>query len=196
MKEIETISQGINIIKHHGYFIIFLLMVIEGPIVSAAAAFASSLGYFNLYIIFVLSFFGCFIPDLIYFSIGKTGNKSLIKKLKRKYGEKRIEKLVRKLHKNKRKTLVAVKLTPFASVPGLILSGLMGIRYKSFIMISMITTFFISAVFVTTGYYFGVMFDTLINYFNITIGVVVLAIVLSIFYPYLIKKIKEIKRLF
>lgn len=196
MEEINTINQALDIIKDNTYFIIFILMIIEGPLITAASAFAASLGYFNIYLIFALSFFGCFIPDLIYFSIGKRGCKTTINKLKQKYGEKKINKLIRKFHKNKKKTLVAVKLTPFASIPGIILSGLMGIKYKSFILISILTTIAISSVFLLGGYYFGLMFNALIKYFNIAVGIIVSGIIISIVYPLMKKKFHEVKNMF
>lgn len=194
--EINTLMQGFEIIKQNSYLVIFILMIIEGPLVSAAAAFAASMGYFNVYLILLLSFLGCFIPDLVYFYIGKRGSKPLLKKLEKKYGKERIKKLTKSFHKNKNKTLVAVKLTPFASIPGIILSGLMDIKTKTFILISTLVTLAISGVMVFTGYYFGVMFNEIAEYLNLFTGIVVLIIVASIAYPLIFRKLKELKKLF
>lgn len=196
MQEINTLMQAFEVVKQNSYFIVFLLIILGGPMVSAGAAFAASLGYFNIYLIFLLSFVGRFIPDLVYFSIGKSGSKPLIKKLERKYGEERINKLIKKFDKNKRKTLVSIKLTPFASPPGIILSGLMGIRIKSFLIINLLVTFIISGVFVMAGYYFGVIFDALAKYLNLAAGIIVCVIIISMAYPFITRKIKELRKSF
>lgn len=196
MQEINTLMQGFDVVKQNSYFVVFILIIIGGPIVSAAAAFAASLGYFNVYIILLLSFIGRFIPDLIYFTIGKSGSKPLIKKLERKYGKEKIRRITKKFHGNKKKALVAIKLTPFASPPGIILSGLMGIKNKSFLIISLSVTLAISSVFVITGYYFGVMFNAIVKYLNLAAGIIVCVIIISMAYPFISRKIKELRKMF
>mgnify|MGYP001591522550 CR=1 FL=1 len=41
----------------HGYLFIFIAMCVEGPVVTAAAAFAAALGYFSWPVIFILAIF-------------------------------------------------------------------------------------------------------------------------------------------
>ena len=58
-------DQVLTFIEQNGYVLLFLLMILEGPIVTAAAAFAASLGYLSLPVVFILSVLGNIIGDLI-----------------------------------------------------------------------------------------------------------------------------------
>jgi len=61
----------LSLIQIHGYWIMFVLMFIEGPITAYVAAFAASLGYFNVWAVLSLFVFGNQIPDTILFFIGR-----------------------------------------------------------------------------------------------------------------------------
>ena len=45
-------------IKTIGYPLMLLIMIVEGPIATLLAAFAASLGFFNIYLVFILSMLG------------------------------------------------------------------------------------------------------------------------------------------
>ena len=50
-------------VTHIHYIAMFAIMIIEGPIITAVASFATTMGYFNLGIIFILAIFGDLIGD-------------------------------------------------------------------------------------------------------------------------------------
>jgi membrane protein DedA with SNARE-associated domain len=62
------------------YIVIFLLIFFEGPIVTYIASFAASLGYLDVYIIFILSSVIKIVTDAVPFFIGKYGKKKVIDK--------------------------------------------------------------------------------------------------------------------
>src|SRR5512140_1915224 len=78
--DLATFSGAFQWIIAHGYLLMFVIMVVEGPVITAAAAFASALGYFNLYLVFLLSILGNLVPDVIYYAIGYWGRKRLVNK--------------------------------------------------------------------------------------------------------------------
>src|SRR6185437_16550121 len=65
-------------ILQHGYFFLFVLMLIEGPVITAAGAFAAALHYFNIWIILLLSILANLIPDLIYYAVGYWGRNTIV----------------------------------------------------------------------------------------------------------------------
>ena len=50
---------------------IFVAIIVGGPIFISAAAFAAALGYLNVYIIFSLAFFGELAVDVVLYFIGR-----------------------------------------------------------------------------------------------------------------------------
>ncbi len=75
-----TFSAATQWVLMHGYWVIFLAMLIEGPVVTAAAAFAVALGYFNLWAIFGLSLAGDLVADIIYYAIGYWGRITVVER--------------------------------------------------------------------------------------------------------------------
>lgn len=51
----------VALIQTGGYFVMFGLMFLEGPIVTIASAFLASLGFFNIYIVALLGWLGDFV---------------------------------------------------------------------------------------------------------------------------------------
>ena len=67
---ITSFASAFSWVIAHGYPLMFVAMLIEGPIVTAAATFAVVFGYFNISMIFVLSILGDIVADVIYYIIG------------------------------------------------------------------------------------------------------------------------------
>ena len=81
-------SEILEWLIRHGYLLMFLVMLIEGPAVTAIGALGAALGHFNALEfpyrndrggggleeqVFVLSFFANFLPDVLYYSLGHWG---------------------------------------------------------------------------------------------------------------------------
>jgi membrane protein DedA with SNARE-associated domain len=172
----------------NGYWLIFLAMCIEGPIVVAAASFACALGVFNPTIIFVLAFFGDVLPDALYYGIGFWGRESVVDKFGRYFGltSERIKKIEELGKQHLIKTLLAIKLTPLAPLPGIMAIGAIKASFKKFLAIISIFTIPKVIIFMIIGYYFGEMYDKVFKY--IEQGGVILAalsgivIVISLLY--------------
>lgn len=63
-----------------GYFFMFIGIIIEGPIVTSSAGFAASLGYFNVWIVLLLSVLGNLIGDIAHYFFGRFFRKKIIDK--------------------------------------------------------------------------------------------------------------------
>ncbi len=150
----------------HGYWVIFVAMLIEGPVVTAAAAFAAALGYFNIFAIFGLSLAGDLVADVIYYAIGYWGRITLVERFGRHFGltTERIKRMERLMRDHAVKTLIALKLTPILPTPGLMIVGATKMDIKKFTLISLFITIPKSLVFMIIGYYFGRSYDKLSGY--------------------------------
>lgn len=162
----------------HGYWLMLMAMIIEGPIVTSAAAFASVSGYFNLYYIFVLSLLGDLIGDVIYYVMGYWGRMKLVERFGHKFGLSKecLEKIDKLLNSHPIKTLTAIKLNPLIPLPGLMLVGSSKMPLKKYVIISLAVTAPKSILFIVMGYYFGNLYDIIAYYGNFGFAIVFVAI--------------------
>ena len=187
----------INIIQMNSYFFIFLLIVIEGPIVTAVASYAASLGYFNIWIIFLLSILGNLIADVFFYIIGRFSRTKRTEGLIKKFGLKdcQIKSLEENLKKHVIKTLFIIKLTPLLPIPGLLVAGFSKIPFKKFLFYDLFLILISTSAIILLGYYFGFAINSIFKYFKIgqfsILGVIIVLFLLYIFY----KKLKQKERI-
>jgi membrane protein DedA with SNARE-associated domain len=171
----------------NGYTLLFVGMIIEGPVLTAAAAFAAALGYLNIWLVLVFSVLGNFIPDLIFYSIGYWGRKQFADKYGHYFGlsSEKLEKAERFIEKHSGKSLITIKLVPFLATPGLIVAGISRMPIKRFAMWSIIITVPSSLFYLVLGYYFGAAYVDVIHYIRIggyIIGAAVIALALILYF--------------
>lgn len=192
--DISNISQWALV---NGYLLMFLAMLVEGPVATAAGAFAAALGYFNVWIVFTLSVLGNLVPDVIYYALGFWGREGLINKYGRflKITPERVRKLEDLYHKNVGKTLAAVKLIPVLATPGLIVAGVSRVPLKKYTIWSLAVTLPSSLFYLIIGYYFGTAYGKIVSYVNygsyVIIAIVAIFATLSFLQKKYGKKIGE-----
>ena len=175
-------------VTHHGYPLIFLLMVAEGQVTTAAASFAASYGYFSLPVIFILAFFGDIVGDFLWYGVGYFGSTALIKKFGHAFGAtpEKIDRLHRFFEKHPGKSLVVIKFSPILPVPGLIMVGSSRMSIRKFA--TRISAIIVpkTLLFMSLGYFFGKIFDLIYAYVKNGLYAVsaVIAIFWIIFYAY------------
>ncbi|MDR3559503.1 MAG: VTT domain-containing protein [Candidatus Pacebacteria bacterium] len=166
----------------HGYFLMFLAMLVEGPIVTAAAAFATAFGYFDIWIVFLLSIFGDIVADVIYYVIGYYSRITVIEKFGHHFGltTERMKKIEATLNNHPVRTLLALKMTPVLPTPGLMMVGATRMRLKKFITICIAFIIPKSIFFIVVGYYFGAAYELILKRFErggIILGLVAVVII-------------------
>jgi len=171
----------------NGYLFIFLAMCLEGSIVTAAAAFACGLGIFDPIIIFILAFLGDVLPDAVFYGVGYWGRETVVNKFGHYFGltDERIAKIEKLALEHIGKTIIAIKMTPIAPLPGLMAIGAVKVPFSKYMAI--IAGFTLPKVlfFMLIGYYFGQMYSTIIKYAEdsgiilLSISVIILLIYIS-----------------
>lgn len=175
-------------VLEHSYFVILVAMLIEGPIVTAAAAFCAALGYFNLSIVFILSIFGDLIADVVYYLIGYWGRMTLVERFGAKVGltRERLERMASLLNEHAWKTLLALKLTPILPPPGLMLVGAIKMPLRKYATICTLIILPKSLIFMIIGYYFGQAYGTIAHYIKdgtyIIFAIIGIIILINYFY--------------
>lgn len=186
--DLATFSAAFGWVIAHGYPLMFLAMLVEGPVVTAAASFAAAFGYFNIFIVFILSILGDVTADLIYYTVGYCGRIMVVRKFGRRFGltEERMKKIEALLNTHPIKTLVALKLTPILPTPGLMIAGTSHIPLKKFITICSIVILPKTILFVVLGYYFGATYTTILRKFEkggLILGTIIV-LILIIYYAF------------
>ena len=172
-------------VLHQGYTLMFVLMLIEGPVVTAAGAFAAALSYFHLWIVFLLSILANLIPDVVYYAMGYWGRHRFIDQYGHYFGltKKRVAAAEKLANQHTGKSLIAIKMIPFLATPGLIIVGASKMDLRKYILWSIAITIPSSLIYLLLGYYFGAAYTTIDHYLHlgyylaIAVAIVLIAII-------------------
>src|SRR3989344_3143924 len=115
-----------NWLLTYGYPLMFAGMVVEGPMTTAAGAFGASLGYFNIWLVFLLSMLGDILPDIFYYSVGYFGHQRIVARFLRflRISDEKVSTARALLARNELKGLLLFKYAPLLAMSGLILTGI------------------------------------------------------------------------
>ena len=175
-------------VKSAGYFVMFVAMLVEGPIITSAAAFGAALGYFNIWIVLTLALLGDVVADLGYYAIGYFSRITIIEKYGHRFGlsRERMKKLERLLHTHPTKTLLFIKLAPVLPTPGLMIVGTMKMPLWKYLSLSALITLPKVLLFMALGYYFGTAYDTIAHYAEAGdyFIIVAIAIIVAVYWAY------------
>ncbi len=164
------------------YFILFPLMVIEGPIVTLIAGFLISEKYLNFFITFVICVTGDLSGDSVYYAIGRFVKPSF----RDKYGKyigldaERLDKIDYYFRHHPHKTFALGKLAHGVGTAVLVGAGIMKVPFYKFIWGNLLPTMVKSLILLTMGYYFG-RFLSQINH-ALDLGALGLGILFTIIY--------------
>ena len=172
-----------------GYAIIFFGMVVEGPMVTTAAAFAASLGYFNIWVVLAFAAAADFLADLGFYIFGRYFSRlSVLEKHGHKVGftPERLAHIETMLNTHPRKTILLLKLLPGAAVVGLPIVGAVRVPLRTYI--TTVLSFILPSVvlFGSMGYFFGETYEQASGYLQDAkyVLIVGIAVVMAVYYVY------------
>lgn len=145
------------------YGLLFLITVVEGPIIMMAAGYAASLGFISFPIAYLLVVLADLTGDSIFYSIGYYGRDNGFGRLAKwvKIPTATSEKIKTLFHRHYAKTLILAKITHAAGMPFLVGAGLARIDYRKFLLFNFIATLPKAFAFLLVGYYFGAVAATI-----------------------------------
>lgn len=177
-------------VLQHGYPLLFIVMLIEGPVITAAAAFAAALHYMNIWIVFGLSILANLIPDLVYYAMGYWGRETFIEKYGHYLGitPEHVKKVEALAEAHSGKSLFIIKMVPFLATPGLILVGTTKMDIKKYALWSIAIIVPSSLLYLIIGYYFGAAYATIDHYLHLGGYLIAAALVIIVLLAYLQRK--------
>lgn len=191
-----SLQELINLIISNGYLLLFLAIVVEGPIFTVIAGFLSAMGVLDLYVSFFVALLGDLTGDIIYYSLGYFGKEKILLKFNKffKLTLDKIGKVEKLFEKHPAKTLALGKISHGIGSLFLFAAGLAKVPFYKFLILDTIPSIPKSILLILIGFYFGESYNKINTYFDYAaIGTFFLFISLVIIY-FLIKKIaKNIK---
>ncbi|MFO7928743.1 MAG: VTT domain-containing protein [Candidatus Humimicrobiaceae bacterium] len=188
-----------NLLAIYGYPIIFLLVIIEGPLVTITSGFFASSGYLNVLLLYPLIVFADLSADVMWYLVGYFGKEKVVNRWGHFIGLnkerlKKIENLKYKFKNHQGKILFSAKITHAIGFPMLIASGVVKINFRKFIWYNFLATLPKSLILLALGYYFGEARQTISRYlgYSTIIGIIIFILAITI---YLLSQ-KYIKKFF
>lgn len=172
----HTSQEFMRLLPYWGYPTMLFLMIVEGPIVTIISAFLSSLGYFNVFIVFGLSVLGDVLGDIVLYFIGYFGGHKILLKAEKflKIKESVIEKLREKFHTSGAKIIFYVKATTGLCYITFILAGTSRMKISKFVKYSILGGLVWSSFLVVVGYFFGYAAEKISAYIEYA-GIIIFA---------------------
>lgn len=169
------------LILTYRYWILFPLAVFEGPFLALVVGSLAALGYFDLYLAYLVLIFGDFIPDTALYFTGRWGKRAaLIEKYGHKIGmtPERFSHIERLWREHPKKTMVMSKQAIGLSGPFLVSAGLSGLSPITYYSVAIPLTLIQYAVYLFLGYHFTnslTVLETYLGRWQIAIGVIALS---------------------
>ncbi len=189
-----TSREFIRHLPYWGYPAMLLFMTLEGPFATMIAAFLASMGFFNVFIVFVMSVLGDVLGDIILYGIGYFGGSRVLAKAEKflKINSATVEKLKNKFHENSGKIIFYIKTTAGLSYITFITAGTLKMRFRKFVTFSVLGGLIWSTGLVIVGYFFGYAAEQISQYIEYA-GIVIFSAAVLFFIVFTIYKKRRSK---
>lgn len=169
------------------YFLLALLVIIEGPVATLVAAVTTSTGYLSPVAVFFSAATGNLLSDIIWYYLGYLGKMDTLEKLGKFVGLKysQVEKLEQTIQHDAPKLLLIAKLTLSFSIPVLVATGMARIPVRRWLPILLFGETLWTGTLVILGVYLGKYLTSLrlgLQIFMLISALIFLAIVIRMLF--------------
>lgn len=167
-------------LQQYGYWIMLPFMVLEGPIVTMAAAMLASFGVFNIWIVFVLSLLGDLIGDVILYFTGAHFGGWITRRWGSSIGmtNEWVEKMREKFISSGGKIIFIVKSTTGLCAITFLTAGWLKMQFFTFLWYTFLGGLVWSGFLTFMGYFYGYLWREISQYIS-WIGWVVSAVAIT-----------------
>ena len=163
MNSSHAVNEIFALLYSHGYFILFPLVVVEGPMVTIIAGFLASLGFLNPFIAYAVIVAGDLGGDVLYYCAGRWWLKSAFYKIIAffKISMRRVKRTENALKSHRGEILFFGKLSHVIGVFILFIAGRAEIPFGEYVWFNFLATLPKSLILLSVGYFFG---NTITNF--------------------------------
>jgi len=179
------------------YFLLFPIVVIEGPIITVIAGYLSQQKILNFFIAYIVVIISDLVGDALYYTMGRWGRNGLIDKWGKYIGlsRERISSLDIHFEKHSGKTILLSKLAHGVGAIILVAAGASGMPFGKFIFYNFVGSIPKSLALMIVGYFFGHAYNKINEYFDSAglaiLGITILAIIIYFINRSLKKKLEK-----
>lgn len=167
----DFITYSLDAVGQIKYVLVFIGMIVEGPIVMVASGFFLRLGAFTLLPLYFVLVIGDLVADIMWYYIGYYFAEPIIKKRGHLLSitPEIFEKMKGMLHNNQTKILLGSKLTMGfgLAIATIVSAGASRISFKKFFFLQVIGEIFLAAILLSVGYFLGHFYTYIYDGFKI-----------------------------
>jgi membrane protein DedA with SNARE-associated domain len=160
--------------------------IIEGPILMIASGFMYRLGLFELVPLFLAILIGDLIGDVFWYIVGRYFAEPVLSRHGKFVGitPERFERIKGLFSKYHERILIFSKVTIGLGLAlgVLVVAGATKVSFKKYMLINLVCGFFLVAIMLTIGYFFGEVYSRISDNFKIAFLVLVAVLILSFSY--------------
>ena len=152
----DSLQQILPWVSHYGYFVLFALAILEGPIITIIAGALCALGQLNLVVGYAVIVAGDTVGDCLYYILGRYGRR-VPPRILAWFGitAARIDLVKKYFVRHPKKTFALGKLSHGIGAVPLFAAGLIQYPFGSFILLNILFTAIKSSLLLAIGFYFG-----------------------------------------
>lgn len=187
MDYLQTLFGGLSVgIFTYRYLLIFVLALVEGPIIMVASGILLKLGHFNFLPLYLTLILGDFVADIGWYGVGYYGGRAFITRWGKYFSitPEILDKLEVFFKKNQTKILLISKMTMgfgFA-LATLITAGLIKVDFKKYAWFNFLGGFVWTGLLLSIGYSFGQIYSRIDKGFKVAFLVFLSVVVLFALY--------------
>jgi membrane protein DedA with SNARE-associated domain len=171
LRDMSFLQQVLGFLSFSRYAVVFVLCIVEGPVVMITSGFLYRLGQFSLLPLYFSMVGGDFVADLGWYAVGRFGAWPLIDRYGKYFNitPKIILRVEKRFKTYQNKILFISKITMgfgFA-LATLIVAGLLRVDFKKYALLNFLGGFIWTAFLIAIGYFFGNVYDVLAGPFKI-----------------------------
>jgi len=150
----------------YGYFVLFPITIVEGPIITILAAFLASQGYLDVVLVYLIAVAGDIVGDLLYYTVGRYGRTGIVDRWGHLIGltHERLEYATRSFDVRSGKMLLFGKLTHAIGWVVLMAAGAARMPLGRFVKFNLAGSIVKCLALVLVGYYAGQAYRTIDSY--------------------------------
>lgn len=158
----------ILLISKYGYFILFPIAVVEGPIATIIAGFFVSMAFLNFFLVYAIVVAGDVVGDTLCYAFGRWGGAIFFRWVGPYVGvtQEKLKKVQAYFNSHNHRVIVLSKFIHGIGISGLIVAGSLKVPYKRYFTICFFTSLIQSMALLVIGVLFGHAYIQLSRYLN------------------------------
>ncbi len=187
-----SLDQVVELLRQYGYFLLFPLTIIEGPIVTIIAGLFVTLGIFNPATAYAIVVLGDVVGDSFWYAVGRWGGGPISRSLERFFGiqQASIEKAKERIERNRFKSTALFKISQGIGFAGFIAAGMARVHFPLFIGACLLVTLVQAAFFLLVGMAFGSAYNQIGTYFDYAAGGII-ALAVAFLVVWYFRKVRQ-----